>query len=170
MGCFSIQGFDHRVQGENLIHNSDCDSQFTDIFRNRYLLGFSRQVPGLLETGSGKGFGSNQKKQERKRFSYHRRCYNRLLSPSFTESQKQFSSCEGAVMTGSVRKRTTSKGTKYQAVLETGTDLKTGKRERTFRTFDSKKEAQMYLSVRLFSKATYNRPSKALLCLFPCRT
>ena len=47
-------------------------------------------------------------------------------------------------MTGSVRKRTTSKGTKYQAVLETGTDLKTGKRERTFRTFDSKKEARRY--------------------------
>ena len=65
-------------------------------------------------------------------------------------------------MTGSVRKRTTSKGTKYQAVLETGTDLKTGKRERTFRTFDSKKEAQMYLNecISDYNKGRYVHPSE----------
>lgn len=64
-------------------------------------------------------------------------------------------------MTGSIRKRTTSQGTKFQAVLEIGSDMKTGKRERIFRTFDNKREAQEYIteSIAEYNKGRFLHPS-----------
>lgn len=64
-------------------------------------------------------------------------------------------------MTGSIRQRITANGIKYQAVIEGGTDVKTGKRERTFRTFSSKKEALMYLNecISDYNKGRYVHPS-----------
>lgn len=64
-------------------------------------------------------------------------------------------------MTGSIRQRITANGVRYQAVIEGGTDVKTGKRERTFRTFSSKKEALMYLNecISDYNKGRYVHPS-----------
>lgn len=64
-------------------------------------------------------------------------------------------------MTGSIRQRITANGIRYQAVIEGGTDVKTGKRERTFRTFSSKKEALMYLNecISDYNKGRYVHPS-----------
>lgn len=64
-------------------------------------------------------------------------------------------------MTGSVRRRNTTQGTKYQAVLEIGVDMKTGKRERVFRTFDNKKDAQDYIieAIAEYNKGRYVHPS-----------
>ncbi len=72
-------------------------------------------------------------------------------------------------MTGSVRRRNTTQGTKYQAVLEIGVDMKTGKRERVFRTFDNKKDAQDYIieSIAEYNKGRYVHPSSVtveMLC------
>ena len=65
-------------------------------------------------------------------------------------------------MTGSIRQRKTANGIRYQAVIENGTDLKTGKRERIFRTFASKKEALMYLNecISDYNKGRYVHPSE----------
>lgn len=49
-------------------------------------------------------------------------------------------------MTTSITKRTTKKGYAYQAVLNYGRNETTGKRERVFKTFSTKAEAQAYIA------------------------
>ena len=72
-------------------------------------------------------------------------------------------------MTGSIRKRTTKKGNSFEVVLEKGVNPNTGKRERLYKTFHSKREAQAYISQSIadYTRGLYIEPSKltvAQLC------
>lgn len=64
-------------------------------------------------------------------------------------------------MTGSVRKRKTQKGIKYQVAIEIGVNPQTGKRDRIFKTFTTKREAEAFKAdcISEYNKGIFVEPS-----------